>query len=103
MTRDQKLADFRKLVRCGCEELCAVRVETADTSHRPAEHRRLAGARGAPEICAAYVASLKDGHSYFLLPSTFFPSLGFTVGIYEGKVLLDSIYRERLPAGTAMR
>jgi hypothetical protein len=50
------------------------------------------------EICAEYVASLDDAHSSFRLPSTFTADLGFAVDIYDGKVLIDSINRLRLPA-----
>jgi hypothetical protein len=51
------------------------------------------------EICAEYVARLDDLHSSFRLPSSFAADLGFTVDIYDGKVLIDSINRIRLPAG----
>lgn len=50
------------------------------------------------EIAVDYVASLNDGHAGYFLPSTFAASLGFTVDIYDGKVLIDSINRQRLPA-----
>ena len=50
------------------------------------------------EIMAEYVASLNDTHSLYLLPSSFSAGLGFTVDIYDGKVLIDSINRALLPA-----
>lgn len=49
------------------------------------------------ELCVEYVASLNDSHVPFILPSNFVASLGFTVDIYDGKVLVDSINRTRLP------
>ena len=45
-----------------------------------------------------YVASLNDAHSAVRFPSNFSASLGFTVDIYDGKVLIDSAIRLRLPA-----
>jgi C-terminal processing protease CtpA/Prc len=52
------------------------------------------------EVCVDYIASLRDSHIPFILPSNFVASLGFTVDIYDGKVLIDSINRTRLPAST---
>src|SRR5215471_13355177 len=50
------------------------------------------------DVCARYVAALKSGgHDCFLLPSRFRASLSFTVDIYEGLTLIDSIDRTRLP------
>ncbi len=49
------------------------------------------------EVMVDYVAHLNDAHDNFNLPSTFFASLGFSVDIYDGKVLVDSITRSRLP------
>jgi peptidase S41-like protein len=49
------------------------------------------------EILLRYVASLHDTHSQFLMPSTFRADLGFTVDIYDGRVVIDSINRTRLP------
>ena len=50
------------------------------------------------EICAEYVAGLDDIHSWFRVPSTFVANAGFTVDIYDGKVVIDSINRLLLPA-----
>src|SRR5215813_13656347 len=50
------------------------------------------------EICVNYVASLNDTHDHFTLPSDFVASIGFTVDIYDGNVLIDSINRTSLPA-----
>jgi C-terminal processing protease CtpA/Prc len=48
-------------------------------------------------IQAEYVASLNDTHSGFQMTSSFFATLGITVDIYDGKVLIDSINRALLP------
>jgi len=50
------------------------------------------------ELLIDYVASLKDAHDYIAFPTLFSTSLGFTVDIYDGKVLIDSINRAALPA-----
>ncbi|MFN0105957.1 MAG: S41 family peptidase [Bryobacteraceae bacterium] len=50
------------------------------------------------DLCVEYVSSLFDAHDYYRLPSTFTASLGFTVDIFDGKVLIDSIDTVRLPA-----
>ncbi len=49
------------------------------------------------EIALEYVASLRDTHSQFIMPSSFVASLGFSVDVYEGRVLIDAINRTRLP------
>ena len=48
------------------------------------------------EVVVEYIASLQDGHTYYILPSTFRATLGFGVDMYEGKVVIDSIDRTRL-------
>ena len=49
------------------------------------------------EAMVDYVASLNDSHDGYILPSTFSASLSFTTDIYDGRVLIDSINRTRLP------
>jgi C-terminal processing protease CtpA/Prc len=51
------------------------------------------------EVMSEYVASLNDAHSGYSLPSNYLASLGFSVDLYDGKLLVDSISRSRLPAG----
>lgn len=50
------------------------------------------------DVLVAYVASLNDAHSGYAVPSSFSASLNFSADIYDGKVLVDSINRTRLPA-----
>lgn len=50
------------------------------------------------EALIAYVASLNDAHDGVFFHSNFSASLGFTVDIYDGKVLIDSVDRAALPA-----
>lgn len=49
------------------------------------------------EVMVDYVSSLNDSHDAYILPSNFAASLSFTTDIYDGKVLIDSINRTRLP------
>ena len=49
------------------------------------------------ELMVEYVSDLHDGHDAYHLPSTFSARLGFTVDIYDGKVLIDSINSALLP------
>jgi Peptidase family S41/Ricin-type beta-trefoil lectin domain-like len=49
------------------------------------------------EIALEYVASLDDTHSSYSMPSSFVADLGFTVDIFDNRVLIDSINRTRLP------
>jgi Peptidase family S41 len=50
------------------------------------------------EVMSLYVSSLNDAHDVYQLPSTFQATLNFFVDIYDGKLLVDSINRQRLPA-----
>jgi hypothetical protein len=49
------------------------------------------------EVLIDYVASLNDAHDYIAFPTTFSASLGLSVDIYDGKVLIDAINRTLLP------
>ena len=50
------------------------------------------------EVLVSYVASLNDAHDVYELPSNFVARLNFGVDIYDGKLLVDTINRARLPA-----
>jgi hypothetical protein len=50
------------------------------------------------EVLVDYVASLDDAHVQIQFPLNYSGNLGLTLDIYEGKVLIDSINRARLPA-----
>ncbi len=49
------------------------------------------------ELCQEYVASLQDTHSSFTTPSNFLAFLPLHADLYDGRVLIDSITRSRLP------
>jgi C-terminal processing protease CtpA/Prc len=50
------------------------------------------------DAASLYAASFQDSHTVYLTPTTFYALLGFTVDIYDGKVLIDSIDRTILKA-----
>src|SRR5262245_30299925 len=50
------------------------------------------------EVMVDYVASLNDAHVGYFLPANYQASLGFSVDLYDGKLLVDTISRSRLPA-----
>jgi hypothetical protein len=50
------------------------------------------------EVMVSYVASLNDAHDYYGPPSSFVAQLNFGVDIYDGKLIVDTINRTRLPA-----
>jgi len=50
------------------------------------------------EIMVSYVANLNDAHDGYRVPSNFAARLNFGVDIYDGKLLVDTITRTRLPA-----
>lgn len=49
------------------------------------------------EVLIDYVASLKDGHASLGFYAAFQANLGFSLDIYDGKVLIDSISRTQQP------
>jgi len=50
------------------------------------------------EVLVSYVASLNDAHDAYELPSNFIARLNFGVDVYDGKLIVDTISRTRLPA-----
>src|SRR5438093_13358913 len=52
------------------------------------------------EVMVSYVASLNDAHDFYAVPSNFVARLNFGVDIYDGKLLVDTITRSRLPVAT---
>jgi C-terminal processing protease CtpA/Prc len=52
------------------------------------------------EIASEYVASLRDSHSQFYIPSNFDARIGIGVDLYDDKVLIESINRTELPASS---
>ena len=49
------------------------------------------------DVLSEYVASLNDAHDVIQLPTNFVARLNFGVDVFDGKLLVDSITRARLP------
>ena len=50
------------------------------------------------EICAEYLASLRDLHTGFSVPSDYVAEIGVWVDLYDGQVLIDWVDRSKLPS-----
>jgi len=50
------------------------------------------------DLCFEYLSKMDDAHVSYTFPSSFSASLGFSVDIYDGKVLIDGLNRTLLPA-----
>src|SRR3981081_3121072 len=50
------------------------------------------------EVLISYIASLNDAHDTYRLPSNFVARLNFSVDLYDGNLIVDTISRTRLPA-----
>ena len=46
------------------------------------------------EVLCEYMASFKDSHTAYFVPSTFIATLGFSVDIADDKVVIDAINRD---------
>lgn len=55
------------------------------------------------EALIEYLSSLHDTHASIFFPSPFSAELGFTVDIYDGRVLIDSVDRLLLPQAQYQR
>ncbi len=105
LTMDQKVSDFQSLAalyakRYGPYEWKrdALGVDLFDVAPWLAQVQATKDDLDFYEVMQQYVANLNDAHDGYRLPSSFQTSLNFTVDIYDGKLLVDSINRTRLPA-----
>ncbi len=62
-----------------------------------ASQARRAGDLDFQELLISYIASLNDAHSFVEFHSAFHAELPFSVDIYDGRILIDSLYRPALP------
>ena len=105
LTMDQKVSDFQSLAalyakRYGPYEWKrdALGVDLFDVAPWLAKVQATKDDLDFYEVMQQYVANLNDAHDGYRLPSSFQATLNFTVDIYDGKLLVDSINRSRLPA-----
>jgi hypothetical protein len=107
LTPDQRVSDFRNLADVYARRYAAIdwkkSVLKFDVLNLAPWLERVRGAKSDLEfydLMAEYVADLKDAHDQYILPSDFEATLGFTVDLYDGKALIDTIDRKRLSAKT---
>jgi len=105
MTQEQKLSDFQQLVglfskRYAFTEWKKDAIHFDSLNLVPWINRINASKDDLDffEICMEYVAANQDGHTTFELPTTFAAALGFTVDLYDGKLLIDNFDRKTLSA-----
>lgn len=106
LNADQRLADFDQLVTTVQRNYGPLHWKRTsiglDFDKDVATFRaRAASAKNDTEfyrVLAGFLASLKDAHVSSAVPSTYKASLGFTVDRIEGKALIETVDRLRLPA-----
>ncbi|MBM3729138.1 MAG: hypothetical protein FJW40_27405 [Acidobacteria bacterium] len=105
LTREQRQADFRHLVDMIAKRYApyewkrdGLKVDALAIGPWLERVNRAQNDLEFFEVCAEYVAGLRDSHSGYLLPSSFSARRGFTADLYEGRILVDSIDRTRLKA-----
>ena len=98
MTPDQKATDFQQLaavyaINYGPAQWKrdALHVDLLDIGTWLKEAAATPDDLSFYELCVQYVASLKDAHSGFYVPSSYTVSLPFLADIYDGKVRVDSL------------
>jgi len=105
LSSEQRLSDFAQLVNIFQRNYGPLRWKKTsvglDFEKHVAEYKsRIAAARNDAEfynLLARFTAGLKDGHVTAIVPSTLRANLGFTVDLIEGKVLIETVDRLRLP------
>src|SRR5689334_18333693 len=105
LTVDQKIIDFEHLAALYAKQYAPYEwkrdvqgFDLLDTSRWRQRIEASTDDLAFYDIMSEYVSSLNDAHDVYTLPSSFVARLHFTVDIYDGKVLIDSINRVRLPA-----
>src|SRR5262249_55336669 len=104
LTADQRVLDFQNLVALYAKRYApydwkkqALGFDLLNISPWIARVRAATDDLEFFEIEAEYVGMFQDTHSGFSMTSSFNATLGMTVDIYDGKVLIDSINRAQLP------
>ena len=104
LTPEQRVQDFQVLVNLYARRYApaewkkqALRFDLSNTTEWLERVRSAKDDIEYHEIAAEYVAMLEDSHTSYTAPGTASANLGFSVDIYDGKVLIESIDRSRLP------
>jgi hypothetical protein len=105
LTTDQRMADFRNLADLYARRYAAIQwkldllnFDVLNLSPWMSRIPSVANDLDFYDLLVEYVSDLQDAHDQYILPSDFEAYLGFTVDIYDGTVLIDSIDRSILPA-----
>ncbi len=104
LTPDQKVFDFQSLANLYAKRYAPLDLKMATFGFNPLDLstwldrvNNTANDLDFYDLMVEYVSNLHDGHDAYHLPSDFVASLGITVDIYDGLVLIDSVNRTRLP------
>jgi hypothetical protein len=105
LSADQRLSDFDQLVNTLLRNYGPMHLKRSsiglDFDKDVADYKaRIAAAKGDAEfyqLLARFLSTLHDAHVSSEVPSTYKASLGFTVDRIEGKALIETIDRLRLP------
>jgi hypothetical protein len=104
VTPEQRVQDFQVLVNLYSRRYApaewkkqAVRFDLSDSAPWLERVRKAKDDIEYHEIALEYVASLEDTHSSYSAPGSASANLGFSVDIYDRRVLIESIDRSRLP------
>lgn len=104
VTPEQRVQDFQQLVNLYARRYApaewkkqAVRFDVSNTGQWLERVRTAKNDIEYHEIALEYVAMLEDTHSSYTAPGSASANLGFSVDIYDGKVVIESIDRSRLP------
>jgi hypothetical protein len=107
LTEDQKISDFQNVVAIYNKNYGpyewkrdALGFDLLNTEPWLAKIRAAKNDLDFYEVMISYVSSLNDAHDFYGVPSNFSARLNFGVDIYDGKLIVDSITRSRLPAAT---
>src|SRR5688572_23675705 len=102
VTPEQRVQDFQVLVNLYARRYApaewkkqAVRFDLSNTTEWLERVRKAKNDIEYHEIALEYVAMLEDSHTSYTAPGTALATLGFSVDIYDGKVLIESIDRSR--------
>jgi hypothetical protein len=105
LSTDQRLADFRNLGDlyarryAGIEwKKAAVNFNLLDLTPWYARVSTVKSDLDFYDLMVEYVSDLSDAHDQYYLPSDFEAYLGFSVDVFDGKTLIDTIDRTQLPA-----
>lgn len=98
LTTDQRLADFRNLADVYARRYSAIdwkktafNVDALNLQPWLARVSAVTNDLDFYDLMVEYVSDLVDAHDQYLVPSDFEATLGFTVDIYDGKLLIDSV------------